>query len=49
MKFSEIHSLNFHLEDFGGAKWKFDFFLNIIIFVLPHWWTIPKRKGNGSC
>jgi hypothetical protein len=22
MKFSEIRSLNFHLEDCGGAKWK---------------------------
>ena len=26
MKFSEIHSLNFHLEDSGGAKWKLNFF-----------------------
>jgi hypothetical protein len=26
MNFCEIHSLNFHLEDSGGAKWKFNFF-----------------------
>jgi hypothetical protein len=46
MKFSEIHSLLFHLEDCGGAKWK----VNFLTFLISNGIEIcaPSRHPFGT-